>query len=145
MNKAWTGPETGVYASYTPDGRIKCFVLSRLLELRRRLPATFAAGGYRRLAVTGARSGGVLAFARGTGEEEVVVIVARVHPGLEAATGCALSAAAWGDTRVELEGSRARRDWLSGRPQSGPVAAVAELVSPLPVAVLVPDSGGIET
>lgn len=136
-------PDPDRLAAGWPDGRIKCFVLSRLLELRRRLPATFAAGGYRRLAVTGARSGDVLAFARGSGEAEVVVIVARVHPALEAASGCALSAAAWGDTRVELEGPGTRRDWLNGRIQSGPVAAVSELLAPLPAAVLVPDSVGL--
>ncbi|MGH8127671.1 MAG: malto-oligosyltrehalose synthase [Gammaproteobacteria bacterium] len=119
-----------------PNGRIKCFVMSRLLALRRSLPATFAAGGYRPLAVTGDRRDDVLAFARGTGEEQVIVVVARVHPALEVNQACALDAAAWGDTRIAIEASYAWRECFTGRQYTAGDLAASTLLAPLPAAVL---------
>ncbi|MGA7965089.1 MAG: malto-oligosyltrehalose synthase, partial [Gammaproteobacteria bacterium] len=117
-------------------GQIKYFMLSRLLAVRRRLSETFASGGYRRLEVTGERSGEVLAFVRGTGRGQVVVAVARVQPALETGNACTLSAAAWGDTRIVVDAACAWHDELTGRRYPGGELAVGDLLAPLPAAVL---------
>ena len=125
-----------------PDGRIKCLVLSRLLAVRRRLSDTFASGGYHRLEVTGERSTEVLAFARGTGRDQVVVAVARVQPALEVTGECALSATAWGDTRIVVDDAHAWREALTGRRYAGGELPVGDLLAPLPAAVLTTAADG---
>lgn len=120
-----------------PTGDVKLWLLMRLLALRRQWPDTFSAGGYRPLELVGARRGDVLAFARGTGAAEVVVAVARVHPGLASEEECAVEAGVWGDTRVVIGEAAERRSWFDGRRHEAGELAVADLLAPLPAAVLV--------
>ncbi|MGH8284063.1 MAG: malto-oligosyltrehalose synthase [Gammaproteobacteria bacterium] len=124
-----------------PDGRIKYFVLARLLALRRLLPDTFADGGYRPLTVVGAHRDDVLAFARGTNNNRVIVAVARVNPALEVQGTCALASVAWGDTRIAFDDLRTWRDALTGRRYTGGELSIGELLAPLPAAVLVAEAG----
>jgi (1->4)-alpha-D-glucan 1-alpha-D-glucosylmutase len=59
------------------DGRVKLYVLWRLLQLRKAYPETFLGGNYRRLAVGGRRADRIVAFAR---ENIVVVAPHLVYP-----------------------------------------------------------------
>lgn len=82
-------------------GHLKQDALSRLLRARAERPGLFIEGGYRPLAVGGDRSGDIIAFARETSDEVLVVIVPlRVSKGLSDALE--LPASWWGDTHVAL-------------------------------------------
>jgi (1->4)-alpha-D-glucan 1-alpha-D-glucosylmutase len=125
------------------DGRIKQHVVARTLALRRRHPEVFETGSYEPLEAAGARADRVVAFGRRTEREMVVVVVPRlVAELLEDRELPCPAAAAWGDTRLELPPSFAERELveqLSGRPAptSSDVLRVGDILSDLPVALLV--------
>ncbi len=125
-----------------PDGRIKFYVLAKLLELRRSNPDVFANGHYEPVPMEGARADDVLAFRRRYADKEVLVFIARVCPALMQKGRCALSAGAWGNTRSATPNSQTRtwRELFTGRHYRGDELLAAELLSPLPGAVLLPES-----
>jgi (1->4)-alpha-D-glucan 1-alpha-D-glucosylmutase len=121
-----------------PDGRIKQWLIARVLALRAGLPGPFARGSYEPLAVRGREAGRLLAFARSAGRERLLVIVPRLVTPLLEPTGGALAIAprAWGETAVEVGRGRAQ-DLLTGRElRSEGLLAAAGLLAPLPVALL---------
>jgi (1->4)-alpha-D-glucan 1-alpha-D-glucosylmutase len=98
---AWTAPLQALFAA--EDGRAKLWVIRRLLAERRRHPDLFERGRYVPLAVHGARTRHVLAYARALGADVLVVVAGRLFAGLGCAPGeLPLGAAAWGDTTVRL-------------------------------------------
>lgn len=125
-----------------PDGRIKLYLIHRLLALRKRLADVFAVGGYRPLAVSGERAEEVLAFARGPVEgREAIVLIARVSSALMVRHGFGIAAEVWGDTRIAAEGPpRVWREALTGRQWTGNDIWLRELLSLLPAAVLVSEA-----
>jgi (1->4)-alpha-D-glucan 1-alpha-D-glucosylmutase len=129
------------------DGRIKLFVTQRTLAFRQAHPELFAAGDYLPLLARGTRAEHVLAFARKHGEQEVVVLAARFFTGLGAARvpHLGLDAALWDDTALPLGaqfGTARYRDVFTGREftardqPGGKELSLAEILSPLPVALL---------
>ncbi|MGE5171437.1 MAG: malto-oligosyltrehalose synthase [Rudaea sp.] len=90
----------GLFAS-PYDGRAKLWVVARALALRREHPEVFADGDYRRLDATGAHAGHVVAFARTTAEEGLVLIAGRLFASL-VAVGDLPIGEAWGDTTVQI-------------------------------------------
>jgi (1->4)-alpha-D-glucan 1-alpha-D-glucosylmutase len=100
-----------------------CRSIRQTLQLRRRRPALFGAEGtYRPLSAIGARSGHVVAFARGDGEISVVPrLVMRLEDN-------------WMNTALELPPGRWRNE-LTGDAMQGMVP-VAELLAQFPVALL---------
>jgi (1->4)-alpha-D-glucan 1-alpha-D-glucosylmutase len=84
------------------DGRVKLFVTSRALRLRRERRDAFDAGAYIPLPVTGARARHVIAFARGAGERPVIALAGRLFAALTDGGRQALTATAWGRTAVSL-------------------------------------------
>jgi len=60
------------------EGWLKLWLTERLLALRNRLPALFAAGSYEPLTVTGAAAEHVIAFRRASGDDAIIVIVTRL-------------------------------------------------------------------
>jgi len=82
-----------------PDGRIKLFVLWRLLTLRRRHEAQFRDGAYVPLAVEGQLAEHVCAFARVHGDATLIVAVPRLVATLGAGPPGPLGAL-WGDTTI---------------------------------------------
>jgi (1->4)-alpha-D-glucan 1-alpha-D-glucosylmutase len=108
------------------DGRCKLAVIATLLTERNEHPKLFAEGGYEPLPVTGPKGDQICAFARSA---NMVVIGSRFPVRSEADPG-------WDETRVALpDASTDWRDVLTGRVTSGDVQ---DLLSDLPVAVLVP-------
>ena len=125
------------------DGRLKQYVIHRLLDLRARRPGLFVGASYRSLGAEGAAAH-LLAFERGVGAERLVVLVAR-HLGndlLDAATpqltpaprrGSWPSSAALGITPGRY------RELLSGREgNASEILDPAHWVHLLPVAIGVP-------
>ncbi len=106
------------------EGLPKLMVVQRALALRRRLLDVFAAGSYQPLAVRGARSEHLIAFAR---EGRVVTLAPRLLVGL---------AGGWGSTYVELpEGLW--RDEFTGREFGGGQVMVDVILEEFPVGLLV--------
>ncbi len=127
------------------DGRIKQYLLWRLLHLRRENPEVFLRGGYSPLMIEGEWATHVLAFVRVWGERIVLVAVPRLTSGLEPARAAPPLAEAWGNTRVDLAGmvpdGGGSLDWrnvLSGERirQTRHGLDCAALFADLPVAVL---------
>ncbi|HEX8556779.1 MAG TPA: malto-oligosyltrehalose synthase [Pyrinomonadaceae bacterium] len=127
------------------DGRVKLYVTSRALNLRRERAALFARGSYAPLAARGRNAGNVVAFARALDGEAVVAVAGRFFTrlGVGREGPLRLGREAWGDTALRLEGVEgvegARfRDVFTGREFEARDGALplAELLSPLPVALL---------
>ncbi|MBY4898612.1 malto-oligosyltrehalose synthase [Cupriavidus sp. AU9028] len=130
------------------DGRIKVQLVRALLALRQAMPALFRDGGYRQLQGEGAAAQHVLAFERSLGDQRVVVVTARAAARMVDAQRPTIDARHWGDTRLCLSGGASAvpepdQPWtevLTGRtvtPGNGRIL-LADLMSPLPVAVLTP-------
>jgi (1->4)-alpha-D-glucan 1-alpha-D-glucosylmutase len=122
------------------DGCIKLHVLASLLRLRRDHQSLFAAGGYQALAAEGSMADRVVAFARETPDDCVVVVVGRhLAPFVPSADGPAPQS--WEDTSLSLPERLGRTvtDVLTGREIQASAGAVSaeELFSIVPAAVLV--------
>ncbi len=101
------------------DGRIKLYVTSQMLRVRRSSPALFSEGDYLALPASGARARHVVAFARRRGEESAVVLVPRLVSGLLERTSDLAGEEAWADTELELLGMRGSEryvDLFTGAP-----------------------------
>jgi (1->4)-alpha-D-glucan 1-alpha-D-glucosylmutase len=116
------GMSAGELLARMDEGLPKLHVIVQALRLRSERPGAFA-GAHEALAVTGERAQHVVAFVRGS---EIATIVPRLVIGL---------AGDWRDTRVVLPEGR-WCDRLTGRPQAGGPARVAELLGGFPVALL---------
>jgi malto-oligosyltrehalose synthase len=125
------------------DGRLKLFLLHRILALRNRHPELFRHGTYRPLTVAGPDGQHVIAFARAWQDREIVVVVSRLLARkLRGDPASLWPDAHWlGETRIEGIDSRGWTDALSGaeiRSCSSGLAA-ANALAVLPVAVLQSD------
>jgi (1->4)-alpha-D-glucan 1-alpha-D-glucosylmutase len=126
------------------DGRIKLHVTRAVLQARRRFVESFAGGAYRALDASGSRARHVVAFARGDGVQQVVVIVPRFVLALGAGEGAPVGHETWGETHVVVP-ARGTSDsrWrcaISGRTVEARRGRIelASALDPLPVALLVP-------
>jgi (1->4)-alpha-D-glucan 1-alpha-D-glucosylmutase len=125
-----------------PDGRIKLFVLWRLLSIRRRYPGLFAEGGYEAATTVGDKADNVVAFVRrGAGATLLVAVPRLVARLTDAGRPFPLGAAAWGDTALVLPGDLVSGAWsqvFAGvplKPHGDGRLMLADLLSILPVAV----------
>lgn len=84
-----------------PDGRIKLYVLWRLLDLRRRYEALFRDGEYIALRVQGQHAAHICAFARRSESRLIIVIVQRLVCALGAWQGDLPIGGRWGKTWIE--------------------------------------------
>jgi (1->4)-alpha-D-glucan 1-alpha-D-glucosylmutase len=127
------------------DGRLKLYLTTRLLRLRRDDgAATFTAGGYRPVAAEGAHAERVVAFRRAEGAASRVVLVPRLTTVL--GEGAPIGAR-WGDTRLMGMGGEGMGGWqclLSGVrvPVRDGAIDVGGALEMLPVAVLAPTDAG---
>lgn len=126
------------------NGRIKRFVMTRALELRRLWPALFGIGDYRPVEVAGMHAERVVAFLRRRGEAWALTVAPRlVLPLMGDATVPLPPPVAWGDTALilpELPGVGAI-DAFTGRPaliETEGRLLLSSLLDRLPVALLRP-------
>jgi (1->4)-alpha-D-glucan 1-alpha-D-glucosylmutase len=118
------------------DGRIKQYILWRLLNLRRQNPELFLDGNYRPLEAEGKMQEHVIAFTRAYGNRCLITAVTRLAFSL--GSEFPPKPQAWRGTNVQAGSgtSQTWRDVLTGRVVKGSVFSCADLFSLLPVAVL---------
>jgi (1->4)-alpha-D-glucan 1-alpha-D-glucosylmutase len=133
-------------------GRVKLFTMVRALRARRAHRTLFLSGGYVPLAITGAHSDSLFAFARSNEDDFAVTCVPRLIATVAGSSGRPpLGAEAWSDTAVQLPAAVAGLplcDVFTGRRfevraiDNGVTLAAADLFADFPVALLVADGAG---
>jgi len=131
------------------DGRLKLFIMMRLLGLRRSQSALFRAGDYLPLVCAGSLAAHVFAFARRLRDRRAIAIAPRLTIGLSGDSGePPTGAAVWRDTAVRIPAELAARRWrcaISGVTVEGGAGGgdlpVGAALGALPVALLVPLEG----
>jgi (1->4)-alpha-D-glucan 1-alpha-D-glucosylmutase len=121
-----------------PDGRLKMFVTSKLLNFRREHSDLFQQGEYIPLRVTGARADHVIAFARRLHDKWCLVAVPRLYASLSQAGSLPAGQAVWQDTEIEMPpgGPAIWTHVLTGGTVRAPLLASA-IFSDFPLATLV--------
>ncbi len=117
-----------------PDGRIKLYVIQKLLHFRREHPALFRSHSYVPLQVMGTHAESVVAFAREEGQQWIVVVV----PRLSSRVGFPPLGEAWQETAVELPAAAQQaRELFTGRELTaeGGRLKLADALATLPFAV----------
>jgi (1->4)-alpha-D-glucan 1-alpha-D-glucosylmutase len=145
LDEAGPGAAASLLASWQ-DGRIKLFVTAAGLRARRELPHVFVGGGYLPLTTDVTVPAGLIAFARTSGDDAVIVVVPHLAARLTGSTSLPpVGADIWKTSRVMLpEGLRDRtfRNILTGdeiRPTVGAEGAwifAGQIFEKLPVGVL---------
>jgi (1->4)-alpha-D-glucan 1-alpha-D-glucosylmutase len=120
-----------------PDGRIKMFLIHRLLSFRRDHVELFRQGNYIPVAASGELLGSCVSFAREFGGECIVVIASR----LSSRVGFPPIGDKWKDAAIELPekfAARSLRDIFTGREIAldGRRLKVADAMGALPFAAL---------
>jgi (1->4)-alpha-D-glucan 1-alpha-D-glucosylmutase len=118
------------------DGRIKMFVIHRLLQLRREHPALFGEGTYRPLFAEGPLAGHLIAFERNFGQKSLLVVASR-HT---AALGFPPIGPAWAETILPMpQSNTAWHDVFTGRMHGDGKSRLEDVLADLPVAALLRD------
>ncbi len=112
------------------DGRIKLYLLHRLMALRAEYPEVFAAGDYEPYDVAGTHADHIVAFRRVHPRASVTVVVGRLYAKLSQHRWPI--AGAWSDTHLDAD--VAGEDWLTG--DRVRAHAVRDLLTQLPVSVI---------
>jgi (1->4)-alpha-D-glucan 1-alpha-D-glucosylmutase len=121
-----------------PDGRIKLYISTIGMRLRRSRPRLFIDGEYHALAVEGAAADHVIAFERTHDGDTMIAIAPRLTAALGPAAGVPLGSI-WGDTSLHRGGDATRifRNLFSGaRLSAGATLRVSEALQDCPVALL---------
>jgi (1->4)-alpha-D-glucan 1-alpha-D-glucosylmutase len=84
------------------DGRLKLFVMSRALDLRRRRRELFERGQYLSLSGQGLRARHIISFARRTQQHTVIVVATRFFATLLSEAEFPIGEGVWGDTVIQL-------------------------------------------
>jgi len=123
------GAVAGLLERWT-DGAVKLAVTRQALAVRGEMPEVFSAGEYLPLEATGERADHVVAYARRTGDETVVVAVPRL-------VGQLGEKPDWGNTAIPLPRGTGWRNRLTGAEvEGGDAVMAATLFADLPVALL---------
>jgi (1->4)-alpha-D-glucan 1-alpha-D-glucosylmutase len=116
------------------DAGIKLYVISRLLELRRRRPTLFSAGTYQRVEIAGAQAHRCVAYERRGDDARLMVIVPRLVAGAaRGAPELGIGPESWGDTRLAAH-PPVMRNVFTGEATSE--TSVRSLLGTFPVCVL---------
>lgn len=131
-----SNPNWQSLSAHWQDGRIKLALTRQLLALRHALPDVFTHGTYRPLEVTGPDRDHILAFARSTERDSVIVVVTR-HLARLTEGGRRWPETLRIEATVNFDAEYIFHDSLSAKRQiSGPEVPASGLLGPLPVAVL---------
>jgi (1->4)-alpha-D-glucan 1-alpha-D-glucosylmutase len=119
-----------------PDGRLKMYVTSKLLSLRRAHAALFLKGEYIPIRVKGRRANHVIAFARRLHNRWCIVAVPRLCATLVRAGSAPIGYKVWRGTRLELPPGipETGRDIFTDKEVS--IARVSNLFGTLPLAAV---------
>ncbi len=116
------------------DGRVKLFLTTRLLHLRRSVPGLFTRGEYEPVRVNGRLANHVFAFTRSSDNRTALVAVCRLPASL-AEDSWPIGEAVWRDTTLDisLDGDRLEDIFTGKHPGS---LKITDVFSDLPVTVL---------
>src|ERR1043166_4512509 len=107
-----------------------------LLALREQAPAVFSDGGYRAIDVTGPHHDEVIAFARTSGRDAIIIAVGRLFARATQGGRHWPTAAAW-DAALRVEGLTPVRNVLGAvRPATAPYWPIRDLFSAIPIAII---------
>lgn len=135
------------------DGRLKLFLIYRVLEIRRRMYGLFEGGDYLPLSAEGQLADHLCAFARTQGKDALIVIAPRWFAGLCGTTQqLPVGQRVWNDTCIVLPQALADRRWLNlldgSQPRvtklgEGAALPVRDLMTLFPVGLLgmAPEAG----
>jgi (1->4)-alpha-D-glucan 1-alpha-D-glucosylmutase len=117
--------------SHWQDGRVKLYLISRLLGFRRAHAELFNAGDYIPLNAVGAMDEQVCAFARRLGRVWAIAVVPRLVGRIAYRSGAPLGKELWGETALDLPAEAPRRwvDVISGESIEGAPMAASNLLS----------------
>ncbi|MGC9526824.1 MAG: malto-oligosyltrehalose synthase [Limnospira sp.] len=121
------------------DGRLKLFLMARVLEARQQYLEVFQTGTYKPVAVTGQYSDRVIAFARSDGKNTAIAIAPRFLTGVIQPPQFPIGDV-WGDTAIELpqgSGSSWHEVIADGTISGGDQIAIAQILQHFPVALLI--------
>jgi (1->4)-alpha-D-glucan 1-alpha-D-glucosylmutase len=123
------------------DGRIKQYLIQRVLDLRVQAPDLFTRAAYRPLPVLGPLAPHVFAFARIDARLAAITIVTRLASGLVDVDAPRIDAARWQRTRLRLPRALRHRAWRcqlgrSSDIDAGETVGLGEVMSGLPVQLL---------
>jgi len=119
-----------------PDGRIKLALMHMLLSLRDRAPALFSQGGYRAVDVTGSHRNEIIAFARTSGRDLLIVAVGRLFARATQGGRHWPTVDAW-DAALSVDGLTPVRNVLGAQlPDPGLHWPIGDLFDAIPVAVI---------
>jgi (1->4)-alpha-D-glucan 1-alpha-D-glucosylmutase len=124
------------------DGRMKLFVIQRVLEARKSRPALFQCGEYVPLMIRGQWKDHVVAFARHEQNSWAIAVAPRLLTRLLNDGQFPLGAEVWKDTEIVLpaEAQVSWRDAISGYPIADDHALpLANVLQYFPVALLMSD------
>jgi (1->4)-alpha-D-glucan 1-alpha-D-glucosylmutase len=131
-----TTPDWPELARTWPEGGIKLALIHRLLGFRNRLATVFAQGDYQPLSVKGPDQNEVLAFARSSGRDAAIVVVARLAARASAGGRQWPPGSAWRGS-VSLDGFRSLRNaFTAATIGDASELALSELFDLMPVMVL---------
>jgi len=122
------------------DGRIKLFLISKVLEARKKHPEIFQTGDYLALEVVGKFKEHIVAFARSYENTVAVTIAPRLLTSLVGQGEYPLGKEVWDDTQVKLpEGMPSEwSDMFSSQPlQANGTVLIGEALKYFPVALLI--------
>jgi (1->4)-alpha-D-glucan 1-alpha-D-glucosylmutase len=118
------------------DGRIKMFLIWKALNFRQRHSELFLSGDYIQLRTNGPHAGNIIAFARRTEDDWVVVAVPRLSSQITRAGSFPTGQGVWSDTFIDFpeDGPQQFRNVFTAAPVSG--RAAGEIFATLPFALL---------
>ena len=131
-------PDWAALAGDWQSGRIKLALTRELLAIRNRFAAVFTNGNYAALEVAGPQADEIIAFARSSGRDIIIVVAGRLF-GRATEHGRAWpSAEAWAQTSVTFDGISFIRPLLgpAALPAEAARLPVSQLFGHLPVTIL---------
>ncbi|MCF8062195.1 MAG: malto-oligosyltrehalose synthase [Deltaproteobacteria bacterium] len=99
------------------DGRVKMYLVFKILSFRRRSPDLFDRGAYLPLSAAGSHRSRITAYARRLNNQWLLAAAPRLPAGFSLQDGWPLGEPSWNETRIKLPSGSPRRfrDLFSGR------------------------------
>jgi (1->4)-alpha-D-glucan 1-alpha-D-glucosylmutase len=137
LAKLGDNPDWESLARDWQSGRIKLALTHQLLAIRNRFQHVFTNGSYQPLQVTGQHADEIVAFARGSGRDTIVVAAGRLFGRATSQGRTWPSSDAWAQASVTIGGFSTIRSLLGPIvPTQEPQLTGAQLFGHLPVAIL---------
>jgi len=123
------------------NGRIKMFLIAKLLRFRSRMAELFASGKYIPVDIKGIYADSIVSFLRTTAESACLVVVPRMLTKIIKEGEMPLTGSIWGDTRLQLPPEYSNQKWVDILTNStldlkSKQLAIGDILTQFPVSVL---------